>query len=197
MTMGKHYYYEADYRCDCEACGKQFRGVIRRGPLEYAGGVIPAGIGAAVDAADMQLSRKLIQSKIDGTGNQPFEAVNADHCPHCGARQSWYPMGRPVKPGGIGGYLAAGTAGMVLGLIIWLLFFFDDVIPFVILLAAGGLLGVFLVFQSRRKHGQEEMNTYLELKKEYDAFQESLASRTVRNKPEVLWETARRAPCDF
>ena len=80
---------------------------------------------------------------------------------------------------------------------IWLLFFFDDVIPFVILLAVGGLLGVFLVFQSRRKHGQEEMNTYLELKKEYDAFQESLASRTVRNKPEVLWETARRAPCDF
>ena len=41
------------------------------------------------------------------------------------------------------------------------------------------------------------MNTYLELKKEYDAFQESLASRTVRNKPEVLWETARRTPCDF
>ena len=49
--MGKHYYYEAEYHCDCEVCGKQFRGVIRRGPLEYAGGVIPTGIGAAVDAA--------------------------------------------------------------------------------------------------------------------------------------------------
>ena len=127
--MGKHYYYEVDYRCDCEACGKQFGGVIRRGPLEYAGGVIPTGIGAAVDAADMQLSRKLIQSRIDGTGNQPFEAVNADHCPYCGARQSWYPMGRPVKPGGIGGYLAAGAAGMVLGLIIWLLIFTIGHVP--------------------------------------------------------------------
>ena len=42
--MGKHYYYEVDYRCDCEACGKQFGGVIRRGPLEYAGGVIPTGL---------------------------------------------------------------------------------------------------------------------------------------------------------
>ena len=195
--MGKHYYYEAEYRCDCEVCGKQFRGVIRRGPLEYAGGVIPTGIGAAVDAADMKLSKQLIQSRIDGIGNQPFEAVNADKCPHCGARQSWYPMARPVKPGGIGGYLLAAFAGMVLGLIIWLLFFFDAVVPFVLLLAAGGLLGVFLVYQSRRKNGQEEMNTYLNLKKEYDAFQESLASRTARNKPEVLWETARRTPCDF
>lgn len=195
--MEKHYYYEVDYRCNCEACGKEFRGMIRRGPLEYAGGVIPTGIGAAIDAADMQLSRKLIQSRIDGTGNQAFEAVNAARCPNCGARQSWYPMARPVKPGGIGGYLAAGAAGMVIGLMIWLLFFFDDVIPFVVLLSVGCLMGVFLVFQLRKKHGQEEKNVYLERKKEYDAFQESLASRTVRNKPEVLWETARRAPCDF
>lgn len=195
--MAKHYFYEADYRCDCEVCGKKFSGVIRRGPLEYAGGVIPAGIGAAVDAADMKLSRELIQSRIDGTGNQPFTAVHADHCPYCGARQSWYPMAEPKKPGGIGGYIFAGLAGMILGLIVWLLFFFDDVIPFVLLLAAGCLLGVALVRQSRKKNGSEEMNLYLEQKKEYDEFQKSLASRTVKNKPEILWETARRSPCDY
>ena len=195
--MAKHYFYEVDYRCDCEACGKQFSGVIRRGPLEYAGGVIPAGIGAAVDAADMQLSRKLIQSRIDGTGNQPFEAVNADHCPYCGERQSWYPMAEPKKPGGIGGYIFAGFAGMILGLIIWLLFFFDDVIPFIVLLAAGCVLGVLLVRQWRKKHGQEEKQAYLEEKQEYDAFRQRLANRSAKNKPEVLWDTARHAPCDF
>ena len=40
------------------------------------------------------------------------------------------------------------------------------------------------------------MNLYLEQKKEYDEFQKSLASRT-KNKPEILWETARRSPCDY
>ncbi len=195
--MGKHYFYEVDYRCSCEVCGKQFSGVIRRGPLEYTGGVIPTGIAAAIDSADMQLSKKLIQSKIDGTGNQGFEANNADHCPHCGARQSWYPMARPAKPGGIGSYLIAAPAGMVLGLFIWLLFFFDDVIPFVFLLLCGGLFGVFLVYRSYQKHGQEELEMYQKLKREYDTYQESLATRSTHYKPEVLWDTARRNPCDY
>ena len=65
--MGKHYYYEADYCCDCEACGKQFRGVIRRGPLEYAGGVIPAGIGAAVETAvpEIQACADVVVSSVE------------------------------------------------------------------------------------------------------------------------------------
>lgn len=192
--MGKHYFYEVDYRCDCEVCGKSFAGVIKRGPLEYAGGIIPSGVGETIDEADMKLSKKLIQDRIDGTGNQGFMS---DLCPYCGARQSWSPMGKPSKPGGIGGYIAAGIAGMVLGLFIWLLFFFDDVLPFVILLGMGCLIGVFLVYNGRKKHGSDEMNTYLELKKEYDAYMESLASRKSKNKPEILWDTARRKPCDF
>lgn len=195
--MGKHYFYEVDYRCECEACGTQFQGVIRRGPLEYAGGVIPSGVGAALDDADMVLSRKLIESAINGTGNQPYSATNADSCPHCGARQSWYPLAEPKKPGGIGGYIAAAVGGMVVGLILWLILFFDAFLPFLLMLTLGAALGVFLVYRSRRKNGDRAAADYRKAKQEYDSFARSMAERTVKNKPELLWETARRAPLDF
>ena len=195
--MGKHYFYEVDYRCECEACGPQFQGVIRRGPLEYAGGVIPSGVGAALDDADMVLSRKLRESAINGTGNQPYLATNADSCPHCGARQSWYPLAEPKKPGGIGGYIAAAVGGMVVGLILWLILFFDAFLPFLLMLSLGAALGVFLVYRSRRKNGDRATSDYRKAKQEYDSFARSMAERTVKNKPELLWETARRAPLDF
>ncbi len=57
ISVGKYYMYEVDYRCVCEECGKEFRGIIRRGPLEYNGGVIPTGMAGALDAADMKLSK--------------------------------------------------------------------------------------------------------------------------------------------
>ena len=195
--MGKPYFYEVDYRCECEACGTQFQGVIRRGPLEYAGGVIPSGVGAALDDADMVLSRKLIESAINGTGNQPYLATNADSCPHCGARQSWYPLAEPKKPGGIGGYIAAAVGGMVVGLILWLILFFDAFLPFLLMLTLGAALGVFLVYRSRRKNGDRAAADYRKAKQEYDSFARSMAERTVKNKPELLWETSRRAPLDF
>ncbi len=196
--MGKHYFYAVDYHCSCEACGQPVTGVIRRGPLEYsAGGVIPTGIGAALDAADMVLSRKLIQSAVEGSGNQPYIATNADKCPHCGARQSWYPLSEPKKPGGAAGYIAAVIGGMAVGLIVWLIFFFDAFLPFLLMLGLGGGLGAFLVHRSRSRNGEKDRAAYLQAKQEYDAYMKSLAERSARNKPEILWDTARREPCDF
>lgn len=197
--MGKHYYYEVDYRCDCEVCGKQIEGVIKRGPLEYNGsGVIPTGMGAALDAADMVLSRKLIQSAIDGPGNAFLLVSNADHCPHCGARQSWRPLAEPKKPGGIGGYIGAAFGGMLLGSLLGLVFvFLDNYILFLLTIILGGILGAFLVYRSRRKNGEKDQTAYQEAKREYDGFMQGLQTRQIRNKPEILWDTARRASCDF
>ena len=195
--MGKHYYYEVDYKCTCEVCGKEFQGVLKRGPLEYAGGIIPTGMTEMVDAADMVLSKKLIQSAIDGSGNQPFMATNADKCPSCGARQSWYPLAEPKKPGGIVSYIIAAVVGALLGMAVWGIAFFDAVIPFILRLAIGGGLGIFLVNRYRQKHGGEDAKLYEELKKNYDEYVASLKTRTTENKPEIMWDTARRNPCDF
>ena len=35
---------------------------------------------------------------------------------------------------------------------------------------------------------------YAERKKEYEAFAASMKTRSTRNKPEILWDTARRKP---
>ena len=102
--MGKHYYYEVDYRCTCEVCGKTIGGVIRRGPLEYnKGGILPTGMDSAFDAADIALCRKAIRNAVERSDNPYLAASNADHCPHCGARQSWLPLKQPQKPGGLTG----------------------------------------------------------------------------------------------
>lgn len=47
------------------------------------------------------------------------------------------------------------------------------------------------------KHGIEDARIYGELKSEYDEYIASLKTRTKKNKPEVMWDTARREPCDF
>lgn len=195
--MGKHYYFEVDYKCTCEVCGNEIHGIMKRGPLEYGGGVLPTVMAVAIDAADMKLSQKLIESAVEGTGNQPYIAEKADTCPICGARQSWYPMAEPKKPGGIGGYIVAAVVGALIGMLVWGIAFFDAVIPFILCLAMGGGLGIFLVHLDRAKHGDEDAEMYDEMKKQYEEYIASLKTRTVKNKPEILWDTARRNPCDY
>jgi vacuolar-type H+-ATPase subunit H len=60
----------------------------------------------------------------------------------------------------------------------------------------GGGLGIFLVHLYRAKHGDEDAKMYDEMKKQYEEYIASLKTRTVKNKPEILWDTARRNPCD-
>ena len=86
---------------------------------------------------------------------------------------------------------------MAVGLIVWLIFFFDAFLPFLLMLGVGGALGAFLVYRSRSRNGGKDRAAYLEAKQEYDAYRKSLADRSARNRPEILWDTARREPCDF
>lgn len=195
--MSSYYFYEVDYTCTCEVCGNKFSGIMRRGPLEYPGGVIPTGMGSSINAADMKLSKNLIESAVEGSGNQPYTASNADKCPDCGARQSWYrPLKEPEKPGGASGYVKAVIIGGLIGLGIGLMFVYKFPVVTAVCAAVGIALGILIVNRSRAKHGEEKMKQYEIAKKEYDDYIESLKKRESRNKPEIQWETARRVPCD-
>ena len=155
---------------------------------------MPGGLAAIGDAADMKLSRKLIQDAVDGTGIQPYTATNADRCPHCGARQSWYPVKEPKKTGGIGAYLLSVFVCFLLGVLVWAIFFFRSEPASYLCPIIGGGLGFLIVFLFRLKKKDASAKKYAENKREYDAFTESMKTRTVRNKPEILWETAWRNP---
>lgn len=196
--MAGYYYYEVDYTCKCEVCGNRFSGIMKRGPLEYPGGVIPTGMGASINAADMKLSKHLIEDAVDGSGNQPYLASNADKCPNCGARQSWYhPLSEPKDPAGAGGYVKGALIGGLIGLGIGLIFVYKFPAVTAVCAAVGMGLGILIVNRSRAKHGEEAKKRYEIAKKEYDEYIESLEKRKSRNKPELQWETARRVPCDF
>ncbi len=198
--MAEYYYFDVDYRCACENCGKEIRGVLRRGPLEAAGGILPMGLASAADAADMALSKKLIEDALERGGVLPCSASGADRCPHCGARQSWYPLRAPKKPGGFGAYIGGMLGGLLLFLVLALIFlqrlFLDSAVFGIGVMLLGAGAGFWAVFAYRKKHLGKEMDAYMALKKEYDEAEAGFASRTVKNKPEVLWDTARRAPAD-
>lgn len=194
--MANCYFYEVDYTCQCEVCGNRFSGIMKRGPLEYPGGVIPTGMGTAINAADMKLSRHLIESAVDGTGSQPYTASNADKCPNCGARQSWYPLKEPGSPAGTSAYIGAAIIGALIGFVVGLMFIYKFPVITAVCAAAGLALGVLIVNRSRAKNGEEQKKQYETAKKEYDDFKASLAKRASLNKPEIQWDTARRIPCD-
>lgn len=198
--MAEYYFYEVDYRCICEVCGQEITGVLRRGPLEANGGILSAGLASAADAADMLLSKKLIGDALESGGVMPCTAENADACPHCGARQSWRPLREPKRPGGIGGYIGGMLGGLLLFLLLALIFanrlFLDSAAFGIGVMVLGAGVGFWLVWLYRRKHLGKETETYLEQKKEYDEAVQSFAGRAVKNRPEILWDTARRVPLE-
>lgn len=194
--MGKRYFYEVDYHCTCEVCGVRFTGVMRRGPLEYGSSILPSQMAAAVTAADMVLSRKLIQSSVDGTGSQSYIAANAEHCPHCGARQSWYPVVEPKKSHGFGLVLFMGFLGAMLGILLWAIFLIDVDAAGPWFMGAGIALGVVPSAMLAWKDRTPNKGSYQEQKKAYEEFSESMKTRTVREKPVIDWTTARRNPID-
>ena len=190
--MARHYYYQVDYCCDCEVCGKRFSGVMQRGPLEYGSDILSTGLNQTVAAADMSLSRKLIQNAIDGTGNQPYSVTNDAACPFCGARQSWYPVREPKKATGIGCLILMAIMGACLGLLIWVIFLFDYDLAGIICLLLGIAAAVIPMARYNKRHKGEEAELYARQKKEYDEFTASLARRALCRKPDIFWHTARR-----
>ena len=89
-------------------------------------------------------------------------------------------------------YLEGGLIGLVIGL----MFVYKFPVVTAVCAVLGIALGILIVNRSRAKHGEEKMKQYETAKKEYDDYLESLKKRESRNKPEIQWETARRAPLD-
>lgn len=193
--MGDHYYYEVEYICSCEVCDKSFTGMISRGPLESNDGIF----SAAATAADMKLSEKLIKNYFNGTGALPFTATNADSCPYCGARQSWYSVEEPRKPAGAGACVGAALIGMLVGIIPALIVYaaVGTVLSIILIIAACGALGAFLAYLRYAKNGNRDKAEYVKKKQCFDEYTESLKTRTKRNKPEIIWNTAHKRPCNF
>ena len=200
--MEDRYYFDVDYKCACEVCEEEFGGLIRRGPLEYTDDT-PTGKAAAMDDADTQQTKRMIENALHKS-SMSYIVQGVSICPHCGARQSWCPPATPKVPGSKGGYVAVGFGGAMLGMIIWLFVSFfvkvtsvNPMVPPLICLLVGAGLGVLVVHIRRLKRADEVAAKYAREKSEYDAYWNSIEERPYSNEPEILWETARRTPCDL
>ena len=68
------------------------------------------------------------------------------------------------------------------------------IVPFIILMAIGVFLGIFLPYYYQKKYKSKEMERYKELLIEYDKYKEDMKDRTTHNKPEINWSLARQIP---
>ena len=191
--MSNMCYFEVPYTCKCEKCGKEMSGTIRRGPLQVGGKVLSTGLQAGVNSAEMKFSKKLIESDIENGTAKSFTA-SLHTCTSCGARQSWVPMAKPKKPSYISLYIAGLIVFPLISLLIWAIGFFDKIVPFIILMAIGVFLGIFLPYYYQKKYKSKEMERYKELLFEYDKYKEDMKDRTTHNKPEINWSLARQIP---
>ena len=79
-------------------------------------------------------------------------------------------------------------------MLIWGIFFFDDVIPFAILMALSVFLGIFLPYRSQKKNKNEEQKLYDKLMKEYNEYLNNMKKIKKQNKPEIEWKEAKHVP---
>ena len=192
--MNNMYYFEVPYSCTCESCGKKFKGIIKRGPLQIGGSVLTTGMNVAMNSAEMKLSKRLIENDLEDGTTTSFFVDNDAKCPYCKLRQSWYPMMKPKKGSYIGLYIFSIIGFGLLGMLIWGIFFFDDVIPFAILMALSVFLGIFLPYRSQKKNKNEEQKLYDKLMKEYNEYLNNMKKIKKQNKPEIEWKEAKHVP---
>ena len=188
------YYFEVPYSCTCESCGKKFNGIIKRGPLQIGGNVLSTGMNVAMNSAEMKFSKRLIEREIEDGTSRSFIVDDDAKCPHCNSRQSWYFIAKPKKNSHIGLYIFGIIGFSLLGLLIWGIFFFDDVIPFAILMAISVFLGIFLPFRSQKKNKDKDQKLYDKLLKEYNEYIVHNQNIKKQNKPEIEWMEARHTP---
>lgn len=194
--MNNMYYFEVPYTCNCEVCGKQFSGTIKRGPLQIGSNVLSTGMQAGMNSAEMKLSKRLIEGDI-ANGTSKYFTASLYNCPSCTARQSWIPMVKPKKPSYISLYIAGVVGFSLLALLIWAIFFFDNPIIFAILMSLAIFFGIFLPYRSQKKNKTEERRGYEEDCEKYLKYVEDMKNRKVHNKPEINWSLARHTPVNF
>lgn len=193
--MDNMYYFEVPYTCECEECGNKMSGIIKRGPLQIGSNVLTTGMQMGINSAEMRLSKRIIESNLEnGTGNGFIASQYI--CPKCNARQSWKPVMKPKKPSHIGSYILSLIFFPLVGMGIWGICFFDAVIPFIILVTLGALVGFYLPYRSQKKHKVSEMEEYNKSYKEYEEFTEQMKNRKTHNKPEIDWNQAKHVPIE-
>ena len=195
--MSNMYYFEVPYTCTCEVCGKKFDGIIKRGPLQIGSSVLSTGMQAGVNSTEMKFSKSLIESDINSGRKRYFTTDNNSKCLYCNSRQSWDPITPPVKPSYIGLYIAALIFFPLIAMAIWAIFFFDAIIPFVVLEGIAVFFAIYLPYRSQKKNLKGEMEQYEKLNKEYVACKEEIKNRKTHNKPEIDWSKAVHIPAGF
>ena len=192
--MNNMYYYEVPFEVKCEKCGKKYHGIIKRGPLQIGGSVLSTGLQAGVNSAEMKLSKKLIEGDLENGTHKYFSVEKSAKCPHCDSMQSWYPLNPPSKPSHIGVYIITLITFPLLAMLIWAIFFFDDVIPFAILMSLAVILALFVSIRSSKKHKEEEKELFKKLTKEYENYLSDMEKIKDHNKPEINFKEAKHIP---
>ena len=191
--MENMYFFEVPYMCKCEECGNEISGIIKRGPLQVGSNILTTGMQVAMNSAEMKLSKRIIENALENETGNGFSASEYI-CPKCNARQSWKPMTKPKKPSHIGSYILSLIFFPLVGMGIWGIFFFDAIIPFILLVTIGAFIGFFLPYRSHKKHKAQELEEYNKLTKEYEEYIEQMKNRKTHNKPEIEWEKAKFVP---
>ena len=192
--MNNMYWFEVPYTCNCEACGARMSGVIRRGPLEVGGAVLSTGMQAGMKIAEMKLAKSIIERNLENREGLGFIADTA--CPECGILQSWKPVQKPGKSSYVGLYIFSLIGLSLLAMLVWAIFFFDAVVPFIICMTLGVGLGIFLPLRSQLKNREKDKQEYEKAMKEYEAYQAELVKIKTKNTPEVDWSQAKFVPVE-
>ena len=82
----------------------------------------------------------------------------------------------------------------LLAMLVWAIAFFDAFIPFLICMAIGVGLGIFLPLRSHLKHREGDKREYEKALKEYKAYQDGLSKIKAESAPELDWSQARFVP---
>ena len=204
-------YYLVPFTCDCEVCGKPFKGVFFRNVPSnedaFLSGALTSGMINAADYADARLTKRHLDSRIKehrwtelGGGGVmtgvSYGEARGHACPNCGARQSWDPMDPPKEPektSGKVGYMVisaiiCGIIGMLVGLFAMVIA--DSEIALIGCAAIGVVGGAAAGYSMAGSINKEEASNYDERlaayqrdKAAYEAYQASLATRAAKNEP--------------
>ena len=199
--------YAAFYAADCEVCGKRFTGtaedIVRGGDgTSMLEPLLSNGTQDLLNYAEAKLAKKRLE---ENSKYPPYSDIyfTRECCPYCGARQSWRPLKepkQPAKPGGAATCILCafilGIIGMLLGLFIYI--FTESVLAILIPAGLGVLGGIFggrsinkSSAESDRKDYEKAKENYEKDLLRYEQFQQELAKRTVRNRPEIDLSTGR------
>ncbi|MCR5531511.1 MAG: hypothetical protein K6F26_06630 [Lachnospiraceae bacterium] len=198
--MSEMCWYKVPYTCNCEACGAQMSGVIKRGPqlIETETSFLTSRMQAVANIAELNYAKKNVESNLEQRNGVGYMADAT--CPECGHMQSWSPVHKPRMKSYAGLYTFCLSVFLILALLIWLIFFLDtdlSTVFFFVLMTIGLTIGILIPVRVKKKNRERDKQKYEEDETLYKSFREGLAKVKVRNKPEVDWNRAEFVPTRY